>query len=121
MSTFFMIYLFYLILGCNFQMTITFLIIKIERPGLCHFKAIDLHFPGTTTIFQEHVSNSRNSRNRTNPALAVAGAEVKRGAQLKDLRSEIPGIPLANQEPRICYVINRQIQNGRILMKPVNT
>ena len=59
--------LFYLILGSNFQMTITFLIIKIERPGLCHFKALDLHFPGIITIFQEHVSNSRNSRNRTDP------------------------------------------------------
>ena len=59
--------LFYLILGSNFQMTITFLIIKIESPGLCHFKALDLHFPGIITIFQEHVSNSRNSRNRTDP------------------------------------------------------
>ena len=41
-------------------MTITFLIIEIERLGLYQFKALDLLFPGIIILFQENVSNSRS-------------------------------------------------------------
>ena len=80
--------LFYLILVSNFQMTITFLIIKIERPGLCHFKALDLHFSGIITIFQEYVSNSRNSRNCTDPVGVYISSDLTWTRQINEVASK---------------------------------
>ena len=44
-------------------------------------------------------------------SLAVAGAVLGREAEVKELRSEISGASQTNQEPGICDVIARQIQN----------